>query len=206
MTTKEFKRNYLSHYSLLETDFVSTFNYVSVEEDNYKTYSNMYLKLLLAVGSEIDILKKFVAVLYNHSFNEKKDNVNAELLKQFPDIKTIEIKFRNNGKVYMPWNFEKEPEWWTVYNEIKHNRLEQANKFDDTKKYYQYANLENAIHSLAALFSLELIAYRKIAIDSGEKLFVPVIKSLFSINNSYWNEIQHGMGFVFLGGTVYMED
>ena len=131
MTTKDFKKNYLSHYSLLETDFVSTFNFVSVEEDNYKTYSNIYLKLLLAVDSEIDIMKKFVAKLYNPSFNENKGNVNAEILRYFPDIRTIEIKYRDNEKIYQPWNFQGEPEWWTVYNEIKHNRLEQADKYDN---------------------------------------------------------------------------
>ena len=52
----------------------------------------------------------------------------------------------------------------------------------------------------------ELIAYRKIAIDSGEELYIPTIKTLFSINNSYWTGIQHGSGVVFLNGTLYMDD
>lgn len=35
MNIEEFKKKYLSYYSLLESDFIDTFNYVSVESDNY---------------------------------------------------------------------------------------------------------------------------------------------------------------------------
>lgn len=206
MNTKEFKKKYLSYYLLLESDFKDTFNYVSVEKNNYITYSNIYLKLLLAIGSEIDIIKKFVAKLFVPNFDEKKDNVNEIILKCFPEIKEIEIKARFNESLIKPWHYEKEPEWWTAYNEIKHNRLEDASKFDSSKKYYQYANLENVILSLSALFSLEFIAYRKLALDSNEKLFLPTVNTLFSITNLYWKDVQHGTGIVFIDGCLYMPD
>ena len=37
MTTKEFKRSYISHYLLLEKDFQSTTEYVTVAEDKFET-------------------------------------------------------------------------------------------------------------------------------------------------------------------------
>jgi hypothetical protein len=72
MNSKEFKRKYIDHYLLLENDFKKTFDYVSVERNNYDTYSAMYLKLILSIGSEIDILKKLIAKMLNPGFNEKK--------------------------------------------------------------------------------------------------------------------------------------
>lgn len=62
------------------------------------------------------------------------------------------------------------------------------------------------ILSLAALFSLELFAYKKIAEDTHEKLFVPIIKSIYSINNSCWENIEQGSGMVSIDGVIYMGD
>lgn len=206
MNIKEFEKKYLSYYLLLESDFIETFNYVSVESDNYKAYSNTYLKLLLAIGSEIDVIRKFIVNLFYPSFDEKKQNPNKLLMECFSDIKELEIKFKTTDEVLRPRDYSKEPDWWAAYNEIKHNRLEAAEKFDATKKYYQYANLENVILSLAALFSLELFAYKKIAEDTHEKLFVPIIKSIYSINNSCWENIEQGSGMVSIDGVIYMGD
>ncbi|MDE5856527.1 MAG: hypothetical protein K2H06_05725, partial [Anaeroplasmataceae bacterium] len=182
------------------------FDYVTVEENNYNTYSNMYLKQMLAIGSEIDILKKVVASLFQQDFDEKKDNVNKIIEQNFPDITTIEIKFKNSGTLLYPWKYSKEPDWWTAYNEVKHNRLDKAVRFDPSKNYYQYANLKNILLALSALHSLEFIAYRKIAIDEGKDLFVPTIKSLFLITNSYWKDINYGSRSIVYNGCLYMVD
>lgn len=56
MTTNEFNKYYLSHYMLLEHDFKATFDYVDPEKENYSAYSSIFLKQILSIGSEIDIL------------------------------------------------------------------------------------------------------------------------------------------------------
>lgn len=206
MTVTEFKKNYINHYLLLEKDFQLTTEYVTLSEDNYNTYSVSYLKLLLTIGSEIDVMLEFLAKLYDPATKETGFSCSKILLTKEPDIKSLELKLRNEELIIKPWDYEKIPDWWTAYNEIKHNRFEVAAKFNPSRKYYQYANLKNVIYALSALLSLELYAYRIIAIQNSEKLFVPTIKSIFTVQNSHWKDIGFGNGSVFIDGCLYIND
>ena len=206
MTVDEFKKNFVNHYLLLEKDFQLTTEYVTLSKDNYDTYSVSYLKLLLTIGSEIDVMLEFLAKLYDPATKEMGFGCSKILLKNEPDIKSLEIKLRNEELLIKPWDCEMIPEWWTAYNEIKHNRYEDAIKFDSSRKYYQYANLRNVINALAALLSLELYAYRIISIQNSEKLFVPNVRSIFTVQNLYWKDIGFGSGIIVIDGCLYMND
>ena len=206
MTVTEFKKNYINHYLLLEKDFQLTTEYVTLSEDNYNVYSVSYLKLLLTIGSEIDVMLEFLAKLYEPTTKETGFGCSKILLKNEPDIKSLELKLRSEELIIKPWDCKTIPEWWTAYNEIKHNRYEPAAKFDSSRKYYQYANLKNVISALAALLSLELYAYRIIATQNSEKLFVPTIRSIFTVQNSFWKDIGFGNGSVFIDGCLYIND
>ena len=206
MTVAEFKKNYINHYLLLEKDFELTTEYVTLSEDNYNTYSVSYLKLLLTIGSEIDVMLEFLAKLYNPSTKSSGFGCSKILLENEPDLKTLEIKLKNEDIIIKPWDCARIPEWWTAYNEIKHNRFESADMFDSTRKYYQYANLRNVINSLTALLSLELYAYKFIASKNNETLFVPNIKSIFTVQNSHWKDIGFGNGSVFIDGCMYIDN
>ena len=206
MNTTEFEKNYLNHYLLLEKDFKLTTEYVTISEDNYDTYSVSYLKLLLTIGSEIDVMLEFLARLYDPNQKESGFGCSKTILKSEPDIKELVVQLRNESISILPWKCTAIPEWWTAYTEIKHNRYESAVKFDSIRKYYQYANLRNVLTSLAALFSLELLAYRLIAISNNEQLFVPTIKSIFTIKDSYWKDIVFGGGYVAIDGCLYTND
>ena len=70
MNLDEFKRNYINHYLLLEKDFQLTTEFVTTSEYNYDTSSVSYLKLLLTIGSEIDVMLEFLAKLYEPDNNE----------------------------------------------------------------------------------------------------------------------------------------
>ena len=206
MNVSEFKKNYLNHYLLLEKDFKSTTEYVTVTQDNYSTYSIAYLKLLLTIGSEIDVMLEFLSKLYDPNNQKTGFGCSKVILEHEPDIKSLEIQLRTEGFSIFPWNFDNIPEWWTAYNEIKHNRYESAIKFDSSKKYYHYANLQNVLASLSALFSLELYAYRLISIRENKKPFVPTIKSIFTIKNSYWKDIEFGSGLVLIDDCLYLAE
>ena len=81
-----------------------------------------------------------------------------------PDFHLVEVEVRSDSILLTPWNTSDSfPIWWTVYNEVKHNRNEIADKIDQSKKYYEFANLENVISALAGLYSLELLAYKIVA-------------------------------------------
>ena len=199
MTVKEFKRDYLRQYCIIEKDFVNTIDYVSISQSNYTTFSPTYLKILLSIGSEIDVLKDFVCQSLKTDmkhFNEVE-----------PDFSSIEVEIRSENILLTPWDTSDSfPTWWTVYNEVKHHRNENADKIDPSKKYFEFANLENVILALAGLYSLELLAYKIVADSNNEKVYVPCIRSIFQVKNLYWTDINNGSGCVFMGGGLYMED
>lgn len=204
MNTIDFQKNYVNHYLLLEKDFEETKQYVTIAQENFEAYSVAYLKLLLTIGSEIDVMLEVLAKEYDPSKKESGFGCTKVITKQEPDIKQLEIKLRDEGITILPWKCDTIPEWWTAYNEIKHNRYETAIKFDPSKKYYQYANQKNVLYSLAALFSLEMYAYRAIAIKNNDEIFVPVIKTMFSIINSHWKDVSIGNGAIVIGENMYM--
>ncbi len=206
MNLEEFKKHYFSHYMLLESDFSETIKYVSLSEENFNTYSAIYLKQLLATCSEIDVLLSFLAKLYNFNCKDTGFGCSKILLENEPDIKNLQIEVKNKGIILQPWQCSSIPNWWTAYNEIKHNRFADATKFDKTKKYYQYANLDNVLNSLAALFSLELYAYKKLAQIENHQQFIPNIKSIFSVKNSYWENSNVGSGTLFIDGCLYIDN
>ena len=199
MTLKEFKRNYLRQYCLIEKDFANTIDYVSISAVNFGTYSPAYLKILLSIGSEIDVLKDCVCKLLN------TDMKHFNLVE--PDFHSVSVEMRSEEIVLTPWDTtDPFPTWWTAYNEVKHNRNESADKFDPSKKYFEYANLENVLSALAGLYSLELLAYKIVAEQNNEKVFVPCIRSIFQVKNLYWKDISNGSGFVFFDGILYMDE
>ena len=205
MTISEFKSNYLNHYLLLEQDFKITIDYVTLEENNFTTYSVAYLKLLLTIGSEIDVMLEFLSRLYEPTTTVSGFGCSKIILNHEPNIQSLEIFVNNKSFSLLPWKANPIPDWWTAYNEIKHNRYEDALKFDPTRKYYQFANLQNVLNALAALLSLELYAYRLIAINEGERQFVPAIKSIFTVNSSHWKDAEFGNGIVLIDGCLYLD-
>lgn len=200
----DFQKNYINHYLLLEKDFEETKPYLTIAEDNYEAYSNTYMKLLLAIGSEIDVMLEVVAKEYDPNSNEEGFGYSKIILKHEPNIKSTEILLRDEGITVRPWECKTIPTWWTIYNEVKHNRNKTDRTTKPPKKYYQLANQKNVLYALAALYSLEMYGYRIIATNSGEKMFVPAIKSMFSIRNLYWADIIMGNGVVVIDGNMYM--
>lgn len=51
---------YWRHFLALEADFAATSRYVEFAPENYKVYSIEFVKLLLAIGSEVDVVAKDV--------------------------------------------------------------------------------------------------------------------------------------------------
>ena len=47
MNRDEFLKVYWKQYRLLERDLIQTDDYVSIDKDNYTTFSSQYTKLLL---------------------------------------------------------------------------------------------------------------------------------------------------------------
>lgn len=68
---KKVERNYWQYYKELEKEFIKTRKYVEFDDGNNDTFSIEYLKLFLAVCSEIDVVGKTLATIVDSSLNSK---------------------------------------------------------------------------------------------------------------------------------------
>lgn len=150
-------KEYFDYYLELENDFFSTEPYVSIELDNYKTYSTQYAKIYLSICSEIDCLLKEICRNTERSTTANSiDKYFPIINSHFPNFKIEGVYFEKQKLELFPWEEwenNKSPDWWKYYNKIKHHRLEEETSTGI--EYYKYANLENVINALAALYIVE---------------------------------------------------
>lgn len=177
---KDFVKNYWKYYLRLEAEFIHTLKYVEFSKDNYKTYSLEYLRLYLAVCSEIDVMGKVFAKKRNPNFDGSKANIqkwwyeiqtvhtaNGLALNMqevhFLDIESFKpwenyaIERYNNRKGSICYKLStsinaQTPFWWTQYNKVKHERTQQK---EEGGTNYNNANLKNLSRAFGALFILE---------------------------------------------------
>ena len=158
----DFINSFWKYYKILEADVLSVEKYVAIEENNFKTNSNEFIKLYQTICGEVDVVAKVLCKLLNESSRaEKIDEYQNEITNKLPLFAATEVSIETNEiMLFCPWKSwmsAKKPMWWTLYNKVKHERLTICTDIEEyrNKKYYQTANLENVLNSLAALFILE---------------------------------------------------
>lgn len=151
MKYDEFIRTYWQYYISLENKFIDTLNYVELSEDNFNTYSNTYIMLLQAIGSEMNALFKELCH-FEKSENKNISDFAEGILAEFPEIVNCKINVIGYDISFQPfkeWNVDKPGrslEWWKAYNNIKHNRI----------GFAKDASLRNVLYSLGALMLLNM--------------------------------------------------
>lgn len=61
---EEYIERYWKYYLVLEKDFLSTESYLAIDKDNSEGYSDIFMKLLNAICSEVDVVFKYLCKLY----------------------------------------------------------------------------------------------------------------------------------------------
>src|SRR4051812_46824626 len=117
------------HYFLsLERDLIRTVDFVEIEPRNSATFSIEYVKLLLLVGSEVDVIAKMIctSVAPSQTAGNIVDYRNI-LTAAFHGVHEVELAIPRYGLTFKPWSnwdpaIAKSPDWWTAYNHVKHER------------------------------------------------------------------------------------
>lgn len=184
MNRQEFIKIYWKQYQLLEKEFLLTDDYVSIDKDNYDTFSNQYLKLLLAICSEMDSIAEVLCTKDDE--NEKVPfgikNKLDKLVDKFPNMKKYRIntKYPYDIKNITPLDkfSDSISDWWRAYNDIKHKR----SKCNEAGRYnYTKANLKNVLFALAGLYILNIIVYYDL--DEDKELSDEVLTSNIFISD-----------------------
>lgn len=178
MTRDEFCKFHWEYYLVLENDFLTTERYIAFDNDNFKCFSNEFIKQYQSICSEIDVILKSICKEINTTSNaEKITEYTPIVLSQWSDIVNQTVDVRElTLQPFKDWTAPpafNSPFWWTPYNNVKHNRL----------MNYKSANLENVINSLAGLYILELYFVKYIGDRDNDKDVPNDISKIFVINN-----------------------
>ena len=152
---------YWQHFLTLEADFASTARYVEFSANNFKTFSIEYAKLLLAIGSEVDVLCKVICKKICSSAKRRSIDDYRTCIAAHSQIATEKVLIRRYNLDFEPWNSwasGKNPDWLKSYNDVKHQR----------DKHFDEANLENCSNAIAGLFVVVLYCHK--AEESSELL------------------------------------
>lgn len=169
------RKPYWDYYRTIEDDLIATSRYVEFCMANYRCYSMEFARILMAAGSELDILFKLLCKKINP--NSVADNINSycqEVTTKFPNITTAKRYIRGFDLLLEPfesWTPSNPPSWWTNgYNKIKHER----------NKYFHFATLENTLMAASGLmiilfhyYSMDYGPIGHIGISEWPKLIVP---------------------------------
>ena len=178
MTQSEMSRShrqYREYYKILEEDFCATERYLYIDPDNFSGFSSEFIKLLQTICSEIDITLRFLCNLLDPCF---KGNTFPEyckcVLDKNPFFPRANVTIRKVDSLmlapWLGWEYHQKttkrgnvhidatnPEWWTMYNKVKHDRI--AIRPETNKPYYKYANQKNVLDALAALFIVDSYSF-----------------------------------------------
>ena len=181
-------QSYWPYFFALEADVNKLSRYVEFTERNYSTYSIEMVRLYLSICSEVDVVLKDLCKEISSDFNTKNitdyRQIISDELKDFNNQEAICHRFGLSFTPWKSWNKNNSPEWWSSHNKVKHQRNE----------FYNKANLENVLQSLAALYLvnvyLEFVKDKKInpqftfsVIETIPK--IPVQLELFRVNSLF---------------------
>lgn len=153
--TIENNNQFWSHYLSLENNLKEISEYIAIHKANYESYSFKNMQLYFSVCTDIDSILKHIRGNLNLE-PVKQPNMGHHrkmLLKHFPIIGQVKVflDISNEKRTLQPFkplpNEDESFEWWSAYNDVKHQRPEKFNQ----------ANIKNLLNALAALHILNLL-------------------------------------------------
>lgn len=194
-SVEEFEKIYWDYYQTLEKEFLSTENFLAIDEINENAYSIAYMKLLLEIGSEVDILSKQLCSIIDCNFNTEQSKMPTycrTIDRMLPNFRNDSVIIRRKRE-FTPWlkvfehcgNRNAEYSWWQIYNGVKHNR--NACEYGSLPTY-KMSNQQNVLFALGALFQLEMYYLREVIklyqLDNQTYPLQPIVSSsLFTLKS-----------------------
>ncbi|STP39290.1 Uncharacterised protein [Enterococcus durans] len=176
MDKVQFSNFYWKYYLHLENEFINTTEFVMLDENNFQTFSIEYQKLLLAIGSECEILFKELCGFASDDTSKNITTIRTEIKSSnLMDLNNhVHIMGVSSLSMIEPFGEswpDKTPTWWREYNDVKHGRT----------LNYKKANLENVLYALASLYLLEEYLHKKVRKQNEEDFIRPESK-LFALS------------------------
>lgn len=139
-----------AYYASIEDDLVAASRYVEICDANLDTYSIQFARLLLAAGSEVDVVAKILCAQIDPDAKQRSiDDYRDTIALKFPAIPRLIFGIEWNDVRIAPWASWGEPspstpDWWRAYNNVKHER----------NSHFKSANLRYTLDAVAGLYCL----------------------------------------------------
>ena len=197
MKSDEFTNLFWSQYISLEKEFTETLLYVALDVNNETAYSQAYSKLMLEIGSEIDVVFKEYCKEIDPAFKSSYRTIGRykeSIIKNIPDFITQEVSLINYNRIIQPWlewsTLPEAPWWWTAYNKVKHSRISIVEIDGVKQEGFKFATQKYSLLALAGLYQIMVYLYYKIAVDEGKGIMTPMPGSrLFKLSGGIWDAI-----------------
>ena len=142
------------YFLTLDDDLERLARYIEFTRDNFATYSVELVRVILAAGSEIDVVAKNLCRDLNPLGRfENIDHYREEMIGNYPLFPTLKVNLPRYGLTFEPWaawGKAVNPAWWRSHTDVKHHR----------DSHYRQANLENTLNAVSGLFALLLYYYQ----------------------------------------------
>ena len=215
LSCEKFIDVYWSQYIDYEREFRHTLKYITIDEDNFMAFSNTYLKLMLGVCSEVDVAAKEYCTLLDGA--RSYDNINQYRMciqKKEENFTKSKIRILKRSMLLEPWSSwdmrsDKNPEWWRIYNKVKHERTSMHKINEMEKEWFRFANQQYTLNALAGLYQILMSAYLILAKQENKKILCPLPGSrVFTIDGPMWENVEVYSGDVVLyaDGNMLMQE
>lgn len=159
-------------------DVERTARFVEPVTENFRTFSIEFVRLYLAIGSEIDVVAKLLCkkIQPNCKLSNSIDSYRPVICTAYPKLPDLPVHIPRHGIELHPWrewNSNKNPPWWQSYNAVKHER----------NAFFSHANLGNTFNALAGLLIMTGYLYGE-ALENSE-LQSP--SKLMKFPREYWS-------------------
>lgn len=205
MTETEFYNQYWKQYIMIEKEFKVSVKYVAIDKLSFAAYSDVYAKLLLQIGSEVDVVAKILCREINQlSTADKINQYQKEICSRFSEYSTVTVACGDiDLKPWSGWSHAT-PEWWSIYNGVKHNRNKIESHGNISMENYKFANQENVLNALAGLYQLEQYLYTIINHDPHIETPLPGSR-LYKLKDQGWENKFFGQDTFFYvdNGELY---
>lgn len=197
MTYEIFQNQYWKQYIMIEKEFKLSIKYLAIDQSNFNAYSDVYAKLILQIGSEVDVVSKVLCKEINAASTANKISLyQIEICTRFPEFENVTVSYGDMD--FHPWIgwSSVTPNWWKIYNGVKHDRNKRETYDTVTKENYKFANQGTVLNGLAGLYQLEQYLYSLIINDTHEETPLPGSR-LYRLKDQGWENKHFGQDSLF---------
>ena len=143
------------YFLTLEEDIEKTTRFVEPDPANFGTYSAEFVRLILSICSEVDVVAKVLCARIDPTRTVKDmDDYRPVITTKYPQLHRSKVSVDRFALTFEPWKewgSGVNPAWWRDHQKVKHER----------HQHFALADLDRCLNAAAGLFCLVLYLHHE---------------------------------------------